>query len=244
VSQAPAGWYADPDPNIENPSLRYWDGTVWTAHTAPVTTRAALAGPTTPDGEPLAGWWWRVLASVIDNVIVSVVAGFASIPGYIQMQRDLQPVVERFVEQAERNPEEPPDFRGFFADYLDVQQSALQDNSIWLIAPTLLITALYWVFFLRWKGATPGKLMLGLKVRLRSEQGTLPWWSISARIGVQFGIPWTVYAVALASGSVALFWLASMFILIWFIDPLWATWDPQRQTLHDKLARTNVVSTR
>ena len=62
------------------------------------------AGPTTPDGEPLAGWWWRVLAFVIDSFIVSVVTGFASIPGYIQVQREVFPVLERFVEEAERTP--------------------------------------------------------------------------------------------------------------------------------------------
>jgi uncharacterized RDD family membrane protein YckC len=33
-------------------------------------------------------------------------------------------------------------------------------------------------------------------------------------------------------------------LVLWLIDPLWATWDPKRQTLHDKLARTNVVKRR
>jgi uncharacterized RDD family membrane protein YckC len=244
VTQVPAGWYADPDPSIEKSSLRYWDGTAWTAHTAPVTTQAAPAGPTTPDGEPLAGWWWRVLAYVVDSVIVSFVAGFASLPGYLRVQSDLQPVIERFVEEVEANPDEPPDLAGFYADYVDAAQGALQAHWAWLILPTALIATVYWVFFLRWKNATPGKLMLGLRIRLRDEPGRLPWRSIAARLVIQFGVPWAVYAVALASGSLALFWLAATFLLVWLIDPLWATWDPRRQTLHDKLARTNVVRSR
>ncbi len=244
MTPVPAGWYADRDPSIEKSSLRYWDGTSWTAHTAPVTTQAAPAGPTTPDGEPLAGWWWRVLSFVIDSVIVSFVAGFVSIPGYIQVQREVQPVFERFLEEVERNPDEPPDVAGFYADYFDATQAAFQAHWLWLVVPSLVITTVYWVFFLRWKSATPGKLMLGLKVRLRTEPGTLPWWSIAARFVVQFGLPGAVSQVSLAVGSMAVFWFATMFFVVWLIDPLWATWDPQRQTLHDKLARTVVVNTR
>jgi uncharacterized RDD family membrane protein YckC len=243
VTQTPAGWYADPDASVESPSLRYWDGTAWTAHTAPVTAQIAPAEPSTPDGEPLAGWWWRGLGYVIDSVIVSFAAGIASIPGYIQVQREIQPVLERFAEEVEQDPERA-DLASFYADYVEAFQDAYQAHWLWLVVPTVAIATVYWVVFLRWKGATPGKLMLGLKVRLRAEPGTLPWWSIAARMGMQFGIPWTVYAVALASGSMALFWLSSMFLLVWFIDPLWASWDAHRQSLHDKLARTNVVRTR
>lgn len=245
MTQTPAGWYPDPSPeSADDRGLRYWDGTAWTAHVAPGSAQTMPAGPKTPDGEPLAGWWWRVLAYMIDSFIVSFVVSFASVPGYVQIQRDLQPVLEDFVVEAEQNPEEPPDVMGFYDDSFDAMQSALQANWFWLVVPSVLVITAYWVFFLRWKGATPGKLMLGLRVRLRDKPGTLPWWSIAARIGAQFGIPWVVYAVAYASGSLVVFVVAMLFLLVWLIDPLWATWDPKRQTLHDKAARTNVVKTR
>ncbi|MGH3456634.1 RDD family protein [Aeromicrobium sp.] len=241
MTQTPADWYPDPDGGGR---LRYWDGTAWTAHVAPAPVQTMPTGPTTPDGEPLAGWWWRVLAFVIDSFITGFVAGFASLPGYIQIQRDLTPVIERFVEEVERNPEQQPNLTGFYAEFYGEYLDALQANWFWLVVPTVLITTVYWAFFLRWKGATPGKLMLGLRVRLRDEPGTLPWWSIVTRIGIQFGVLWAVSAVALATGSVALLGFTGVFFLIWLIDPLWAVWDQNRQTLHDKLARTNVVKTR
>lgn len=50
----PAGWYADPhDPNQQ----RYWDGSIWTEHTAPVAApppppQGAPAAPAVPETEP------------------------------------------------------------------------------------------------------------------------------------------------------------------------------------------------
>jgi uncharacterized RDD family membrane protein YckC len=237
VTQTPADWY--PDPNDDR-QLRYWDGSAWTAHVAAAPVPARPTGPTTPDGEPLAGWWWRVLAYVIDTIIISVVSSIVSIPAQIQMQRDLMPVMERFDRAIEQNPDTPPDFGAFFNDYLDV----MQQHAFWLVAPTVILTLLYWVIFLRWKGATPGKLMLGMRVRLRDRAGTLPWSSIIARMVLQFGVVWTVFVVAFMTGSVSMFVVWILVSLFMLIDPLWATWDSKRQTLHDKLAATNVVRPR
>lgn len=220
--------------------MRYWDGTTWTAHTAPATPLTVPMGPTTPDGEPLAGWWWRVLAYLIDGTIIGFLSGIASIPALIQVQRDLLPVIERLGEEIERNPEEPPDLGAFYVDYFD----ALQSHWVALVVPGAVLGLLYWVVFLRWKGATPGKLMLGLKVRLRDRSGRLPWWSIAARLFLPFVLPGVVYGAALATGSIsALVGAYAVAMLIALLDPLWAVWDPKRQALHDKLARTNVVKT-
>lgn len=247
MTQTPAGWYADPTPETPgSATLRYWDGNAWTAHVAPTSTPAALVapaapvGPTTPDGEPLAGWWWRVLAYVIDSVIVGFISGIAGFPAQIRIQQDLQPVVDRFSRQIEQNPEEPPDFGFFIEEYLDV----LQANALWLVLPSLVITLVYFAVFLRWKGGTPGKLVLGLRVRLRDQPGTLPWWSIAARTAVQFGVAWMMFTAALVMGSPVLLLLGIIFFVVWLVDPLWATWDAKRQTIHDKAGRTNVVKIR
>ncbi|MFZ0141565.1 MAG: RDD family protein [Aeromicrobium sp.] len=237
MTQTPADWY--PDPNDDR-QLRYWDGTAWTAHVAAAPASARPTGPTTPDGEPLAGWWWRVLAYVIDSIIISVVANIVSIPAQIQIQRDFMPVMERFNRAIEQNPETPPDFWAFFNDYLDV----MQQHAFWLVAPGAIFTVLYWAIFLRWKGATPGKLMLGMRVRLRDQAGRLPWSSIIARMILQFGVIWSVFVIALLTGSVTMYVVWMLATMIMLLDPLWATWDSKRQTLHDKLAATNVVRPR
>ena len=237
MTQTPADWYPDPS---DDRQLRYWDGSAWTAHVAAAPVSARPTGPTTPDGEPLAGWWWRVLAYVIDTIIIGVVSNIVSIPAQIQMQRDLAPVMERFNRAIEQNPSTPPDFWAYFNDYLDV----MQQHALWLVAPTVILTFIYWVIFLRWKGATPGKLMLGMRVRLRDRAGTLPWSSIIARMILQFGVAWTVFVLAFLTGSVAVFVVSMLVSVIMLLDPLWATWDSKRQTLHDKLAATNVVKRR
>ena len=237
MTQTPADWY--PDPNDDR-QLRYWDGTAWTAHVAAAPASARPTGPTTPDGEPLAGWWWRVLAYVIDSIIISVVANIVSIPAQIQIQQDFMPVMERFNRAIEQNPEAPPDFWAFFNDYLDV----MQQHAFWLVAPGAIFTVLYWAIFLRWKGATPGKLMLGMRIRLRDQAGRLPWSSIIARMILQFGVIWSVFVIALLTGSVTMYVVWMLATMIMLLDPLWATWDSKRQTLHDKLAATNVVRPR
>ncbi len=237
MTQTPADWYPDPS---DGHRLRYWDGSAWTAHVAPSPVAAQPAGPTTPDGEPLAGWWWRVLAYVIDSIIISVVSSIVTIPAQIQMQRDFVPVMDRFERTVEQNPEAMPDLGTLFSEYLDV----LQSYAFWLVAPGAILTVLYWAIFLRWKGGTPGKLMLGMRIRLRDRPGQLPWSSIVLRMALQFGVAWTVFYLAFASGSTAIYFLSMLIVLVTLLDPLWAAWDTKRQTLHDKLARTNVVKPR
>ena len=58
------------------------------------------------------------------------------------------------------------------------------------------------------------------------------------------GVIWTVFVVAFLAGSVTMFVVWILVSMIMLIDPLWATWDSKRQTLHDKLAATNVVRPR
>jgi uncharacterized RDD family membrane protein YckC len=216
--------------------LRYWDGTAWTTHVSAAPAAAVPTGPTTPDGEPLAGWWWRVLAFVVDSIIVGVAAGVGAIPGQMKLQRDLEPISAAWDREIARSPG-TVDWGKFLSDHVDVY---LQ-NGLWLIGPSIIVTTLYWAGFLKWKGGTPGKLMLGMHVRLRDGAGPLPWSSIAARLLVQFAVSWTAFVVAFVAGSGALIALAVLVSTAMLIDPLWATWDGRRQTLHDKLAGTNVV---
>ena len=87
------------------------------------------------------------------------------------------------------------------------------------------------MLFLRWKAATPGKLMVGTRVRLRDQPGPLTWGTILKRWLGQYGP--TVLGLIPLVGTIA-----SLYQLL---DGLWPLWDGRRQALHDKFAGTNVV---
>jgi uncharacterized RDD family membrane protein YckC len=95
----------------------------------------------------------------------------------------------------------------------------------------LLVNLVYNAGFLKWKAATPGKLAIGLRVRLRETPGPLSWGTVLLRWA---GQNW--YA-ALSIVPI----LGSVLGLYPLLDMLWPLWDDKKQALHDKVAKTNVV---
>ncbi|HSX67000.1 RDD family protein [Nocardioides sp.] len=237
MSDAPAGWYPDPTPATAAPSLRYWDGQAWTAHVAPGTqpaTHAAHAlqqGPTTPDGVPLAGWGIRLAAYLIDLLPIWLLSTLLSIPAQIAMQDEMNRLGEELAETG--------DMAAFWDGWLETTREAMA----WQWPLSLLILA-YFVLMLRWKGATVGKLALGLRVRRRDEPGPLPWSTILLRVAAFNGVGF-LPVLAFYSGSWAMVVLVLLALTVYvFADVLWPLWDKDRQALHDKVARTNVVKVR
>ena len=238
MTETPAGWYPDPTPASAAPSVRYWDGQAWTEHVAhgarPAYAQPAYAppvGPVTPDGAPLASWWARVGAHLIDLVIVGGVGTLVTLPSQISMNDDLN------VLMTELDAEEP-DFAAFWSGYLDI----MREMMLWQL-PVMVLALVYYVVMLRWKGATVGKLALGLKVRLRDQPGQLPWSAIALRVGFQNLQVIVILLLALGAWQLAL-GLGAVLWLVSFLDILWPLWDGKRQALHDKVARTNVVKAR
>lgn len=237
MSDAPAGWYPDPTPATAAPSLRYWDGQAWTAHVAPGTqpaTHAAYAlqqGPTTPDGVPLAGWGIRLAAYLIDLVPIWLVSTVLSIPAQLAMQDDIDRLTEQLAET------------GDMAAFWDGWLATTRESMTWQWPLTLVVVA-YFVLMLRFRGATLGKLAVGLRVRRRDEPGRLPWSTVLIRVAAFNGVGF-LPVLALYTGS----WLLIVLTLVALTgyvlaDALWPLWDPKRQALHDKVARTNVVKVR
>jgi uncharacterized RDD family membrane protein YckC len=184
---------------------------VWQSHPA----------ATTPDGVVLSGWWKRVLARIIDNIIVGIV----SMPLVFVPLRKATDV---------------------FLTYLQDVMAAAQAGSSTLPAqPTidftgpillasliiLAVHVVYEVAFLTAKGATPGKMVVGISVRLRNEPGPPPLVAVLKRTAVQEG-------GNLAGVIPVIGILGSLFGLI---DSLWPLWDDKKQAIHDKAAATNVV---
>ncbi|MDX6375440.1 MAG: hypothetical protein QOD98_4428 [Nocardioidaceae bacterium] len=233
------GWHLDPVPpqSGQPAQLRYWDGARWTEHTAPAQPPSAgsqyaapyayIAGKstTTPDGEPLAGWWQRVGASILDSFILLPLSALLWIPFYgkiVDAYRDYFDDVQR---ASDNGTSQPSPFT--------VQTELL--GTFVLMGVISLVLSLVWTFFwLRWKQATPGKLILGLRIRLRETPGPLSWSTIGLRWLGQSGVG--------LLGLIPL--VGSMSGIYSLLDALWPLWDDKRQAIHDKIAKTNVVRVR
>jgi uncharacterized RDD family membrane protein YckC len=242
---APSGWYPDP---VNSAQERYWDGWQWSRNTRPVELAApsarygqapyapypqsslnrplGYAGPrigqlqatTTADGVPLASWWWRALAVVIDYVIVSTIITIVTIPVWRALYAAW---VDYFnaVLDAQRSGAAPPP--------LGMTDLISPDNQLIVTVATLGVGMLYNVGFLRWKSATPGKLICRLRVvpvdRGR-DTSPLTWSSVLIRSAI-----WVLPSI-------------SLFLLFFrVIDVLFPIWNPKRQALHDIAAKTQVI---
>jgi uncharacterized RDD family membrane protein YckC len=173
----------------------------------------------TADGVRLAGWWWRVLAAVLDSLIISMVATVLAFPIW-------QPVYAAFVDQlqailnAQRSGAPPPPI-------FDPTALVPLRAQVILTGISLVIGLLYHVTFLRWKGATPGKLACGLRVvpvdRGRYS-GRLDWTTVGIRSAI-----WVLPGMNALLG------------LFRVVDAIFPLWHAKRQALHDLAAKTQVV---
>jgi uncharacterized RDD family membrane protein YckC len=175
-------------------------------------------GATTPDGAPLSGWWRRVGARLIDQIIVYLIA--LPITGYfwVQVGQEIGDEIDRASESS-----------GPFTASGDFYQHLLVASLI-----TLVVAIVYEAYFLRHGGATWGKQLLGIKVRPREHDVQLEWDAIAKRIGV-------IQGLSLLSAIPGIGFFAGIASLL---NYLWPLWDKKRQCWHDKAAGTNVVRTR
>jgi uncharacterized RDD family membrane protein YckC len=89
----------------------------------------------------------------------------------------------------------------------------------------LLVTAVYEIPLTKLRGQTLGKMALGTRVRPLDREG-LPTWG-------QAVLRWLGFRVITAIPQVGGFY--------GLLDALWIFWDPRRQCLHDKIAKTVVA---
>lgn len=247
MTAAPPDWYPDPS---GSGGLRYWDGQQWTSHIAPGPHHspygsAAYGAPptaagvaTTPDGAPLAGWWHRVGASLLDQLLLVVV----TLPFSLGVQASLQGRMNGVFEGLQRRIDEndPHLMSWYFHQLFHVMQPM-----VWVyIGQAAVSFLLFTVCLHRW-GASPGQLATGLRVRLRERPGNLAWGRAALRSLLYPVLGTLVVSLGLATGSLTLTIVLVMVLWVWsLLDPLWAAWDARKQTLHDKVVRTNVVRQR
>ena len=194
----------------------------WSRPPAP-TAYGAVAR--TPDGEPLAGWWKRLLARLIDWIIVWLVA--LPLTGYFLFRAagEMGPAFEDYLRQVESG------------NTAAVAPTVTPEVLKWVIAYSVILTVVaiaYEVFFTTRSGATPGKRALGLRVRLRDRPGPLPTQAAFTRTVIPMGGN-LFSSLPLISTLVGLLQVA---------DGLLPLVNDRKQALHDMMAKTNVVDTR
>jgi uncharacterized RDD family membrane protein YckC len=246
---APSGWYPDPTNSRQE---RYWDGWQWSRNTRPIEQLLPGAGygqapyasyPTpnltrpvgyarpragsvqatmTADGVPLASWWWRVLAVLIDNLIITAIVTVITFPVWRSVYETMVNYFNTVIDAQRSGIAPPPPMNA-----MDIISGS---NQLILTVVTLGVGMLYHVAFLRWKSATPGKLLCGLRVvpvdRGR-DPGPLAWSSILIRASI-----WVLPGIS------------AFLSLITVVDVLFPLWHPKRQALHDIAAKTQVVRPR
>jgi len=235
MTQSQPGWYDDPHVNVGGPhTLRWWDGSEWTDQTQPApgsmpgwVSATPAERSRTPDGEELAGWGRRLGAYLIDGFIVFVTASLVGLPFWLKIGGYYLDIFRDAIDAAQAGRPAPQPSQAEI--YAHVGTALLG-----LTLVSLVVGLAYNAGFLRWKQATPGKLMLGMRVRLRETPGPLTWGTIFKRWLAQFGVQF-LGAIPFV-GFVLLFYP--------WLDGLWPLWDHKRQALHDKFAATNVVRVR
>lgn len=175
-----------------------------------------------PDGAVLAEWWRRLVGRILDIIVTSVITVIVAFPFLGDLLTAVSDYVSASVQAAESGAAQP-------------NQSAFTTEIAALALPitiiSMVVSLLYETAFLTWRGATPGKMVVGTLVRRVEGPG---------RLDVVTALKRQVIAVATSLMGLmpGLSILGSMLSII---DPAWLLWDPKRQALHDKVADTVVV---
>lgn len=171
-----------------------------------------------PDGTPLSGWWRRVGALVIDNLLLSTVV---LVLGWPWLGESLEQFSQWWM-AAVRNPS---------SDLVPRIPDRLLSTWISLTLLVALVHVGYEIIGLSRWGVTVGRLVTGIRVRDVSGAIRLPLSTAVRRTGVKF-------LGDLTAAIPVLSFLTGLFALL---DKVWPLWDPRRQALHDKAADTQVI---
>jgi len=234
------GWY--PDPFSNGGYIRWWDGQRWGASTSletsaptsdqpglpiampppPPPGRAGFGAPAYPGSTtvdeaanvPLAMWGSRAWAKILDSLIEAIITA----PIFLWL---LWPPLQRLLDAVPADGSAPTDqaMASFQTDVVGI--------SLTLSIVSALVSFLYEVPQNVIWGRTLGKRVTGIRIRPRAQDTGVTW--------LQGTIRWATATIGSMAGY-------GVFTLL---DYLWPLWDkPWRQAIHDKTARTVVVSTR
>lgn len=173
--------------------------------------------PSTADGVPLSGWWWRALALMIDMFLVYVVAEIIGrITGLTAQVTAASNAYAAYIQEVMTTGAE-----------LDLAYALGLLNTPATMALNLITAALFIIYsglMLQRRGATLGKMLCRLRVVPVDQGQSAP--------GLPTATAWIRPLVTQAFGIIP---------LLNVVDYLFPVWDRRRQTLHDKVVKTQVV---
>jgi uncharacterized RDD family membrane protein YckC len=155
---------------------------------------------------------------VLDNILISIVSTLVSLPLLMPVLRRFSTYFAEVVAAAQQGRTQPP---------IDPTSLISTADSFKLALIGVALTFVYQAVFLRWRGATPGKLVCGLRVVVVDrgrDRAPLSWRAACVRAAV-----WAAPGIYSALSLVRL------------LDVLFPLWQPRRQALHDLAARTQVI---
>jgi uncharacterized RDD family membrane protein YckC len=167
-----------------------------------------------PDGAQVAGWWWRVLARIIDGFVVTLPTLLLGAPLIKHVYDQIRDYVNA-ADAANRAGVPIPHFNS----------GSITRDALLLGLIGGLVQIAYELILLKICAATLGKLACGLRIRAWDVRGPLAWGTIGKRV-LAFQVATSVPQV----GGI-----------YYLLDVLWPLWDGRKQALHDKVAGTAVV---
>lgn len=177
-------------------------------------------GPIAAGPDPaLAEWWQRLLARLIDLLAIWLLSMPVWLPAYVAMIHRFQAVLRQYP----GGPAQPSAQAAFNQALIGMYATAF------LVAAAVAVVSFGydWLQHGVW-GRTLGKRALGTKVVNSGDRSRISGGTAAGRAAIYGLIP----AVPFIGGLFAL------------LNELWLLWDPRRQCLHDKAARTVVVKVR
>jgi uncharacterized RDD family membrane protein YckC len=166
----------------------------------------------------LAEWWRRLLARVIDGLILAVIFSPLWVPAWSTLFRQVSAISNRYPGPA--------------LSSIPAARNALTTAEGHFYGKLLVISVFFylvafaydWIQHAAW-GQTIGKRALGTKVVKDNGNPSVGWGAAAGRAAIYALVP----VVPLVGG------------LFGLLNELWLTWDPRRQCLHDKAAHTVVI---
>ena len=169
----------------------------------------------------LAEWWQRLLARLVDDIILIVLTSPVWILGLLPVIRRLQRLADQYPDLSQ------PAAAQAFNDSVSQLMAGMVGTFLLVGAGIGVVSFGYdWLQHGLW-GQTIGKRVMGTKVVTADTRAPISGQAACGRAAVYALVP----VVPSVGGLFAL------------INESWLLWDPRRQCLHDKAARTVVVKT-